>query len=132
MKTNVLAVAALAASAVNASPYKRSSSSSHSFAGTSCYFVQGLSDSDQQAYLSALASGGVKTLRLWVAGQPGGGNCVKGSISVTGASDFETTIGQYNYETLDLLDQTMVYAQKVGIKVIISPHDGNDLGGANG
>ena len=105
---------------------------SKSWAGTSNYFLQGLSASDQQSYIQQLASDGIKAIRLWVSDQPGGNACVKGSISVSGAPELETTLGQYNTQTLDLLDQTLVWTSSHGIKAIISPHDGNKLNGPNG
>lgn len=131
MKFSLLtvAVAAFATSAV-ATPNKRQGSKS--WAGTSNYFVQGMSNDDQRAYISQLASDGVKVMRLWVSNQPGGGACVKGSVIQFGANHFEETIGQYEWQTLDLLDQTLVYLEEFGIKAIISPHDANLLNGPNG
>lgn len=105
---------------------------SKSWAGTSCYFLQGMSAADQQSYLQTLASSGIKVIRLWVNGQPGNNHCTKGSVSVSSAPDLETTLGQYNNVTLDLLDQTLTWASSHGIKAIISPHDGNAVHGANG
>ena len=105
---------------------------SKSWSGTSNYFLQGMSTSDQQSYISQLASDGVKVLRLWVSNQPGGGACVKGSLSEMGCDHFEETIGQYEWRTLDLLDQTLVYLEENGMKAIISPHDANLLNGPNG
>lgn len=105
---------------------------SKSWAGTSNYFIQGLSAEDQQAYLKQLSAAGVKAIRLWVNSQSGNGACVKGSISATSVPELETTIGQYNNETLDALDQTLVWVGQNGLKAIISPHDGNKLNGANG
>lgn len=105
---------------------------SKSWAGTSNYFIQGLSAEDQQAYLKQLAAAGIKTIRLWVNSQSGNGACVKGSVSATSVPELETTIGQYNNETLDALDQTLVWVGQNGLKAIISPHDGNKLNGANG
>lgn len=105
---------------------------SKSWAGTSNYFLQGMSTADQQSYIQQLASDGVKVLRVWVSDQPGGGSCVKGSISQTGVPELEESFGVFNDETLDLLDQTLVYLGENGIKALISPHDGNKLGGSNG
>jgi mannan endo-1,4-beta-mannosidase len=135
MKLSLTTVAAALAVAVSASPTTPKSSQpegSKSWAGTSNYFVQGLSASDQEAYISALADAGVKVIRLWVSQQPGGGSCVKGSISKNSAPNFEEAIGTYNWETLDLLDQTLVYLEEKGIKALISPHDANLLNGPNG
>lgn len=105
---------------------------SKSWAGTSSYFLQGLSGSDQDNYIQTLADNGVKVVRLWVSDQPGGNSCVKGSISVSDAPELETTIGQYNDRTLDLLDQTLLKLESHGLKAIISPHDGNKLTTQNG
>lgn len=105
---------------------------SKSWAGTSNYFLQGMSESDQRTYLSQLASAGVKVIRLWVSNQPGGNSCVKGSISVSKVPELETVLGKYNVETLDLLDKTLTFIQSLGMKALISPHDGNKLNGANG
>lgn len=105
---------------------------SKSWAGTSNYFIQSMSDADQDAYLRQLSADGVKVIRVWVNAQPGGRACTKGSISVSYVPDFETTLGKYNYETLDLLDKTLVAIGKYGMKALISPHDGNLLHGPNG
>ncbi|KAK5989661.1 hypothetical protein PT974_07916 [Cladobotryum mycophilum] len=130
MKAFILSAVALALSAVASPALEKRGSKS--FAGTSLYFLQGLSTDVQKSYLSTLANGGVKVVRLWVKDQPGQNTCVKGSVSVSGAPDFETTLGKYNWQTLDLLDQTLVYLQQYGLKAIISPHDGNKLNGQNG
>ena len=105
---------------------------STSWGATSNYFLQGMSAAAQQSYLSTLASGGIKVIRFWVNSQPGGNSCTKGSVSVSSCPDLETTIGEYNDATLDLLDQTLVYVGQAGLKAIISPHDANDLNGSNG
>jgi mannan endo-1,4-beta-mannosidase len=91
-----------------------------------------MSDTDQDAYLRQLSQDGIKVVRVWVNAQPGGGACVKGSISVSYVPDFETTLGRYNYQTLDLLDKTLVKIGSYGMKALISPHDGNMLQGPNG
>ncbi|KAJ6444550.1 LOW QUALITY PROTEIN: beta- -mannanase protein [Purpureocillium lavendulum] len=133
MKLQYTFLAALAIGKATASPLDLDRrATSKSWAGTSNYFLQGLSADDQQAYLKKLASDGVKVIRLWVSNQPGNGACVKGSLSATSVPELETTIGQYNNETLDALDQTLVWVGENGLKAIISPHDGNKLNGANG
>lgn len=125
-----LATFILGANASPASLDRRGTSKS--WAGTSNYFLQGMSDSDQETYLQQLANDGIKVIRLWVSDQPGNNACVKGSVSVSGVPEFETTLGQYNWQTLDLLDKTLVALSKHGIKALISPHDGNKLHGPNG
>lgn len=130
MKSSLIALLTLAIGA-SASPLTERATS-HSWAGTSNYFIQGLSDADQEAYLASLAQAGVKVLRVWINGQPGGGACTKGSVSVTKVPPFETTLGTYNWETVDLLDKTLVAIGKHGMKALISPHDGNQLNGPNG
>lgn len=135
MRLSLTIIGAALAAAVSASPTTPKPSQpegSKSWAGTSNYFVQGLSASDQKAYISALADAGVKVIRLWVSQQPGGESCVKGSISRNSAPNFEEAIGKYNWKTLDLLDQTLVYLEEKGIKALISPHDANLLNGPNG
>jgi len=91
-----------------------------------------MSDADQDAYLRQLSQDGIKVIRVWINAQPGGGACVKGSISVSYVPRLETTLGRYNYETLDLLDKTLVKIGSFGMKALISPHDGNLLQGPNG
>lgn len=130
MKSYIIALATIILGASAAPSIE--ARASKSWAGTSNYFLQGLSDADQDSYLQTLANDGVKVIRLWISDQPGGNNCVKGSISVKGVPEFETTIGQYNWQTLDLLDATLVKAASHGIKALISPHDGNKLQGPNG
>ncbi|CAL5873313.1 uncharacterized protein PFLUO_LOCUS7584 [Penicillium psychrofluorescens] len=101
---------------------KRASSS---FAGSNLYFLHGLSASDQSYYINQLANDGAKVIRIWVNGLSKG--CVKGSNVVDDISEFETTIGDYNYDTLAKLDAVLAQTSAKGIKAIISPHDGNDI-----
>ena len=98
---------------------------SNSFAGSNLYFLHGLSSSDQAYYIDKLASDGAKVIRIWVNGLSQG--CVKGSNVVSDISEFETTIGDYNYDTLAKLDAVLAQTSAKGIKAIISPHDGNDI-----
>jgi mannan endo-1,4-beta-mannosidase len=124
---NVAAVAVpLALSSVaQADQYPNQSASSPSFAGSNLYFLHGLSSTDQAAYIDKLASDGAKVIRIWVNGLSKG--CVKGSNVVTDISEFETTLGEYNYDTLAKLDAVLAQTSAKGIKAIISPHDGNDI-----
>lgn len=97
---------------------------SHSWAGSNLYFLQGLSDADQTAYINTLASDGAKVLRLWVNAQKSGA-CDKQSKIVNSVPALETTIGRYNNATLDALDKVLVKMAAKGIKALISPHDAN-------
>lgn len=99
--------------------------SSPSWAGTNLYYLQGLSDADQDAYIRKLSEYNTKVVRLWVNGQSRG--CQKGSNVVRDIPPLETTIGQYNKVTLDELDKVMVKLAARNIKTIISPHDSNSL-----
>lgn len=98
---------------------------SGSWTGTNLYFLQGLSDADQDAYISKLQSYNTKVVRLWVNGQTKG--CQKGSNIVRDIPQLETTLGQYNKVTLDELDKVLVKLAAKNIKAIISPHDSNSL-----
>lgn len=98
---------------------------SGSWAGTNLYFLQGLSDSDQDAYISKLSSYNTKVVRLWVNGQSKG--CQKGSNIVQDIPQLETTLGTYNDVTLDVLDKVLVKLAAKSIKAVISPHDANSL-----
>ncbi|TVY71426.1 putative mannan endo-1,4-beta-mannosidase F [Lachnellula suecica] len=98
---------------------------SNSFGGSSLYFLQGLSDADQDSYINTLSSYGAKVLRLWVTGTSAG--CTKGSKVATSLPDFETTIGTYNNDTLKALDSVLAKMAAKGMKAIISPHDGNKI-----
>lgn len=98
---------------------------SPSWAGTNLYFLQGLSDSDQDAYINKLSSYNTKVVRLWVNGQSKG--CQKGSNIVQDIPQLETTLGQYNDVTLDVLDKVLVKLAANNIKSVISPHDANSL-----
>jgi mannan endo-1,4-beta-mannosidase len=118
------AVAALALiSTSQAVPHRKRASLS--FAGSNLYFLHGLSASDQATYINKLASYEAKVVRLWVTGVSQG--CQKGSNVATSIADFESTIGQYNYDTLAALDAVLAQTSAKGIKAIISPHDGNDI-----
>lgn len=99
--------------------------SSPSWAGTNLYYLQGLSDSDQDAYISKLSSYNTKVVRLWVNGQSKG--CQKGSNIVQDIPQLETTLGQYNDVTLDAVDKVLVKLVAKNIKAVISPHDANSL-----
>jgi hypothetical protein len=64
MKTiTVLLAAATLLLGASASPL--ATRKSNSWAGTSLYYLHGLADSEQDAYLSALASDGAKVVRIW-------------------------------------------------------------------
>lgn len=99
--------------------------SSPSWAGTNLYYLQGLSDAAQDAYIEKLSEYNTKVVRLWVNSQ--GSGCQKGSNVVRDIPALETTIGQYNKVTLDELDKVMVKLAAKNIKTIISPHDSNSL-----
>lgn len=96
-----------------------------SWAGTNLYYLQGMSDSDQDAYINKLSEYNTKVVRLWVNGQSKG--CQKGSSIVRDIPQLETTLGQYNTVTLDELDKVLVKLVAKNIKTIISPHDSNSL-----
>ena len=118
MKLNLATLAYAAA-------FTKLASASNSFAGSSLYFLHGLSDSDQDYYIDTLAGWGAKTVRVWINGL--GTGCVKGSNVVRGVSEFETTIGTYNWDTLAAVDVVLSKLAAKGMKAIISPHDGNDV-----
>lgn len=99
--------------------------SSGSWSGTNLYFLQGLSDDVQDAYIQQLADSNAKVVRLWVNRHSQG--CQKGSKIVRDIPPLEETIGEYNSATLDELDKVLVKLVAKGIKAIISPHDGNSL-----
>jgi mannan endo-1,4-beta-mannosidase len=125
-----LALGALASPAGPIGAEKRSTSKS--WAGTNLYFLQGLSDADQNTYINNLASYGAKVVRVWVNAQPGGNTCEKGSYIAKSIPALEDTIGQYNAATLDALDSVLVKLAAKGIKALISPHDANMICGSNG
>jgi hypothetical protein len=100
-------------------------SASTSFAGSSLYFLAGLSASDQAYYIDTLASYGAKVIRIWINGLDVG--CVKGSYVLNSISEFETTVGEYNWDTLAALDAVLAQMVVNGMKAIISVHDGNDI-----
>ncbi|KAI1384822.1 glycoside hydrolase family 5 protein [Hypoxylon trugodes] len=95
--------------------------------GSNLYFLPGLSDSDQDAYISTLQSYGAKVVRVWVNGQAGNGQCEKGSKLSVQVPQLETTLGTYNDQTLDAVDKVIQKLSEKGIKAIISPHDANSL-----
>lgn len=101
---------------------------SNSWMGSNLYFLQGLSDADQDNWIDTLASYGAKAVRVWVNAQPGEGSCVKGSKLQYGVPALEANgLGSYSVETLDLLDRTLVKLAAKGLKAFISPHDANSL-----
>ncbi|KAI1318401.1 hypothetical protein F5Y16DRAFT_406341, partial [Xylariaceae sp. FL0255] len=126
MKASLLTLGALALSSASAAPalFERGATQ---WMGTSLYFLQGLSDSDQNTYIDALSNYGIKVVRIWANSQAGGNACEKGSQIATAVPAYETSIGSYNSATLDALDYVMNKLVANGIKVIISPHDGNSL-----
>lgn len=97
-----------------------------SWMGTNLYYLQGLSDSDQDAYISQMANDGARVVRVWVNAQTEG-SCQKGSRIAVTVPNLETTIGQYNDETLAALDKVLVKLSNNGIRALISPHDANSL-----
>lgn len=100
--------------------------SSTSFMGFNSYYLQGLSDSDQDAFIGQMATDGAKVARVWVNGQSEG-SCQKGSRIAVTVPPLESTIGKYNDKALDALDKVIVKLSKHGIKALISPHDANSL-----
>ncbi|KAI0006472.1 glycoside hydrolase family 5 protein [Xylariaceae sp. FL0662B] len=128
MKFLLPAVGALALSNSVSAASNTSSQASKSFMGSNLYFIQGLADADQDAYISDLAAYGAKAVRVWVRQEAGDDDgCVKGSTLSVELPDLETTLGEYNDETLDALDKVVYKLAQKGIKVIISPHDANSL-----
>ncbi|RDW58655.1 hypothetical protein BP6252_13131 [Coleophoma cylindrospora] len=100
------------------------SSRSNSFAGSNNYYLHGLSLEDQTTYIKGLQNDGAKLVRLWITGIKS--NCTKSS-STTELPNYETTIGEYNTELLNAIDDALVQLNAAGIKAIISPHDANLL-----
>ncbi|KAI1169938.1 glycoside hydrolase [Nemania sp. FL0916] len=95
---------------------------SPSWAGSNLYFLIGLSDSQQTAWVNNIASDGAKVVRLWVNAQSAG-SCQKGSTVATTIPELESTIGSYNDVVLDAIDSVLVKLAAKKIKAIISPHD---------
>lgn len=126
--TSVLALFGLIARSSSSltHPRRDSTSNSTSWMGANLYYLQGLSDSDQDAYIGQMAEDGAKVVRVWVNAQTAGA-CEKGSLIAVTVPQLETTIGQYNDETLDALDKVIVKLSDNGIKALISPHDANSL-----
>lgn len=127
MELIFLSLFALYAASVISATVLPTRSTSKSWAGTNLYFLQGLSDADQDSYIGNLQSYRTKVVRIWVNSQPSAGTCVKGSVIKTSVPELETTIGEYNDETLDAVDRVIGKLCKAGIKVVISPHDANLL-----
>ncbi|KAL7785851.1 hypothetical protein V8C37DRAFT_313889 [Trichoderma ceciliae] len=118
MKLNISAVYTLAASGIAIATV------SNSFAGSSLYFLPGLSSSDQAYYIDTLAYYGAKVVvRVWINQLSTG--CVKGSNVVTGVQDFETTIGTYNWDTLANLDKVLAQLVAKGMKGGNGSYPGN-------
>ncbi len=111
MKSVFSALSAAALSlVVSASPTVSSAPAArdgdHSFMGTNLYFLQGLSDADQDAYIGRVASAGAKVVRVWVNRQSA--DCEKGSRLVNDVPAFEEeALGEYRWETLDALDKVI-------------------------
>lgn len=123
MRSVLVALGAMALSLASASPAPRADG--HSFMGTNLYFLPGLSDSDQDSYISRMASAGAKVIRVWVNRQNPG--CEKGSKLAHVPAFEDKAIGQYESATLDALDKVIDKIAKAGMKVVISPHDSNSL-----
>ncbi|KAK7937647.1 uncharacterized protein PG986_014515 [Apiospora aurea] len=100
--------------------------SGNSWRGANLYYLQGLSDGDQDAYINAMATDGAKVVRVWV-NRRTAGNCQKGSRIVSSVPPLETSLGVYNDATLDALDKVIVKLRTKEIKALISPHDANSL-----
>ncbi|KAK0637849.1 hypothetical protein DIS24_g10419 [Lasiodiplodia hormozganensis] len=101
------------------------------WAGSNLYFLHALPIEEQERYINTLAGWGVKVIRLWVTGLPGG--CIKGSPNTTAIPHLEpTTVGTYDTTVLAALDATLALLHSAGLKAIISPHDAGQIAGANG
>ena len=129
MKFVLVALGGAALSLVSASPAPMPAvaprQGGNSWMGTNLYFLQGLSDSEQNSYIDFLANAGAKVVRVWMNRQSKG--CQKGSNLSNDIPSFEDQVGEYNWETLDALDSVIDKIAKAGMKVIISPHDSNSL-----
>lgn len=99
----------------------------NSWGGNNLLMLQGMEESEQISFIKKQAADGTKVLRLWVRGMKKG--CEKGTNIAIDAPDFETTLGEYNKETLDILDRTLQLIEEhgQGMKVIISPHNANSI-----
>ncbi|KAI1213559.1 glycoside hydrolase family 5 protein [Annulohypoxylon truncatum] len=128
MKVSTLAILGALALGVSATPVSQNEAraGSKSFMGSNLYFLPGMSDQGQDAYIADLANYGAKVVRVWV-NQQSSGSCEKGSKLAVSVPQLETTIGKYNNQTLDAVDKVVSKLAKKGIKAIISPHDGNSL-----
>ncbi|KAI1182478.1 glycoside hydrolase [Nemania serpens] len=115
---NLLLTTAFAASINTLS----SRANSPSWAGSNNYFLIGLSETQQNAYIDSIASAGAKVVRLWVNGQSAG-SCQKGSTVAKTIYELERSIGVYNDTVLDAIDSVLVKLAAKNIKAIISPHD---------
>ncbi|KAK8092466.1 beta-1-3-mannanase [Apiospora kogelbergensis] len=98
----------------------------NSWMGANLYYLQGLSDSDQNAYIDAMAKDGAKVVRVWV-NKHTAGDCQKGSRIAMSVPNLEDKLGVYNRAALDALDKVIVKLSAKGIKALISPHDANSL-----
>lgn len=128
MMLSLYVLGALASSVLSlATLTARNSSTPTSWMGTNLYYLQGLSAADQDAYIEAMATDGIKVVRVWVNGQTAGA-CQKGSLIAADVPALETAaLGEYNNATLDALDGVLVKLEDKGIKALISPHDANSL-----
>ncbi|KAI1413025.1 glycoside hydrolase [Hypoxylon sp. FL1857] len=125
MKTSNIALAVcLLFKAPQALPTDKldSRANSPSWAGSNNYFLIGLSESQQNAWIDAMSSYGAKAVRLWVNGQTAG-SCQKGSTTEDNIPPLESSIGKYDDTVLDAIDNVLVKLAAKGIKAIISPHD---------
>lgn len=93
--------------------------------GASSYYIHTMAATQRHAVLDALAAGGFKVVRIFVA-EIGANN--KGSDS-SAANDMEPDeVGTYDDSILELVDQLMVDCQERGLKLLIALGDRYTLG----
>ncbi|KAI5477770.1 beta-1,3-mannanase [Pseudohyphozyma bogoriensis] len=93
--------------------------------GASSYYLFAMADAERYAVLDALADGGFKVVRIFLAGI-GANN--KGSNSIA-VNDLEpTTVGVYDDTILGLIDQLMYDCSVRGLKLLIAFDDRYALG----
>ncbi|GAA6009280.1 uncharacterized protein JCM10292_000758 [Rhodotorula paludigena] len=110
-----------------ASSASKSSSSDVSgvWKGVSSYYIHTLPDSDRHAVLDAIAGGGFKVVRIFIASVSSGN---KGSANKA-CNDVEPqTVGEYDDSVLEMIDQLMVDCKQRGLKLLIALSDRYSLG----
>jgi mannan endo-1,4-beta-mannosidase len=96
-----------------------------SWAGSNCYFLHTLPESDQSQMIISLKNANVRCIRLFISTIYGGH---KGTNAIQTNDLEQTQVGVYDDDVLQKLDVLLPKLESAGMKAIVAFHDRYMLG----